>query len=294
MPRDSCSRFQISRASISLSGDRPSRETHANMSITVNALTPTEVVEMITSTGVQKGNMRLDKVFFSSVSAGCFLAFACATALSTNTAPWWQENAPGLIRTISALVFPYGLCMIILTGADLCTGSFMFTTVAALQKRLPWYKMLIHWFVTFWGNLCGSLFVVSIILGYGEVLSAAPYSTEVINFATKKQVTPDFHEVFLRGIGCNWLVCLACFFGIQGRDLASKVIGIWWPIFAFVSLGFDHVVANMTFIPMAIWLDAPDITVGLYIWKGIIPTLIGNIIGGGLFCGEYFRCLIHY
>lgn len=93
--------------------------------------------------------------------------------------------------------------------------------------------------------------------------------------------------IFLRGIGCNWLVCLACYFGIQGRDLTSKIVGIWWPIFAFVSLGFDHVVANMTFIPMAIWVDAPSITAGLYIWKGIIPTLLGNIIGGGLFVGRF-------
>ncbi|GAM36449.1 hypothetical protein TCE0_018f05552 [Talaromyces pinophilus] len=257
-------------------------------SFTVNCLTPAEVVETVTVAGTIKGNMRLDKVFFSGVSAGCLLAFACATALSTNTAPWWQQNAPGLIRTIAALVFPYGLCMIILTGADLCTGSFMFTTLAALQRRLPWYKMLIHWFVTFFGNLCGSLFMVAIILGYGEVFSADPYKSEVITFATKKQVTPEWQTVFLRGIGCNWLVCLACFFGMQGRDLASKVIGIWWPVFAFVSLGFDHVVANMTFIPMAIWLDAPGISVGLYIWKGIIPAFIGNVLGGGLFCGMYY------
>jgi formate/nitrite transporter len=146
--------------------------------------------------------------------------------------------------------------------------------------------MLTHWFVTFFGNLCGSLFMVAIILGYGEVFSADPYKSEAIAFATKKQVTPEWQTVFLRGIGCNWLVCLACFFGMQGRDLASKIIGIWWPIFAFVSLGFDHVVANMTFIPLAIWLDAPGISVGLYIWKGIIPAFIGNVIGGGLFCGK--------
>lgn len=91
----------------------------------LDALSPHEVVQAVAKAGVQKGNMRLDKVFCSSVSAGCLLAFACGTALSTNATPWFQENAPGLIRTISALVFPYGLCMIILTGADLCTGSFM-------------------------------------------------------------------------------------------------------------------------------------------------------------------------
>ncbi|KAJ5340420.1 hypothetical protein N7541_009544 [Penicillium brevicompactum] len=148
--------------------------------------------------------------------------------------------------------------------------------------------MLIHWGVTFLGNLAGSLFVVAVIFGYGEVFSAEPFKSAVISFATKKQIVPHFHTIFLRGIGCNWLVCLACFFGFQGQDLASKVVGIWGPTFAFVSLGFDHVVANMTFIPLAIWLGAPQITVELYIWKGIIPTLLGNIIGGGLFCGTYY------
>ncbi|KAJ5312175.1 hypothetical protein N7508_003005 [Penicillium antarcticum] len=256
--------------------------------MTFDAFSPREVTEMVSNAGVLKGNMRLDKVFMSAVSAGALLAFACGTALSTNATPWFQTNAPGLMRTISALVFPYGLCMILLTGADLCTGSFMFTTTAALHRRLPWTKMLIHWVVTFLGNLAGSLFVVAIIFGFGNVFSADPFKSAVISFATKKQVTPEFHMIFLRGIGCNWLVCLACFFSLQGRDLASKVIGIWWPTFAFVSLGFDHVVANMTFIPMAIWVGAPDISVGLYIWKGVIPTLLGNIVGGGVFCGTYY------
>ncbi|KAL2836477.1 Formate/nitrite transporter [Aspergillus pseudoustus] len=258
------------------------------MPTSIDAYTPAEVAEFVSRAGHVKGNMRLDKVFFSAFSAGCLLAFACGTVLSTNSSPWFQENAPGLMRTISALVFPYGLVLIILTGADLCTGSFMFTTLAALQRKLPWYRMLLHWFVTFWGNLAGSLFVVAIIFGYGEVFSADPFRSAAISFATKKQVTPDFHHIFLRGIGCNWLVCLACFVALQGRDMASKIIGIWLPIYAFVSLGFDHVVANMTFIPMAIWLNAPGISVGLYIWKGIIPTLLGNIVGGGLFVATYY------
>lgn len=164
--------------------------------------------------------------------------------------------------------------------------------------------MLVHWVVTFWGNLAGSLFVAILIFGCeylttlvefesycgrpdGDVFGADPFKSAVITFASKKQVTPDFHMILLRGIGCNWLVCLACFFGAQGRSLASKIMGIWLPIFAFVSVGFDHVVANMTFIPLGIWLGTPGITVDLYIWKGIIPTLIGNILGGAIFCGEF-------
>lgn len=93
--------------------------------MTFDAFSPREVIEAISKSGAQKGNMRLDKVLFSAVSAGCLLAFACGTTLSTTAAPWFQDNAPGLIRTIGALVFPYGLCMILLTSADLCTGSFM-------------------------------------------------------------------------------------------------------------------------------------------------------------------------
>lgn len=63
---------------------------------------------------------------------------------------------------------------------------------------------------------------------------------------------------------------------------------MWWPIFAFVVLGLEHVVANMFYMSLAIWLKTPDLTVGLYIWKGMIPATIGNIIGGGMFVGVYY------
>ncbi|KAJ6186813.1 hypothetical protein N7519_001721 [Penicillium mononematosum] len=75
--------------------------------MTFDALSPREVTEAVSRTGAHKGNMRLDKVFLSAVSAGCLLAFACGTTLSTTATPWFQDNAPGLIRTIGALVFPY-------------------------------------------------------------------------------------------------------------------------------------------------------------------------------------------
>ncbi|KAJ5976675.1 hypothetical protein N7501_000017 [Penicillium viridicatum] len=117
--------------------------------MTFDAFSPHEVIEAISKSGAHKGNMRLDKVLFSAVSAGCLLAFACGTTLSTTAAPWFQDNAPGLIRTIGALVFPY---------------------VAVLHRRLPWSKMLIHWAVTFIGNFAGSLFVVAIIFGCMGIL----------------------------------------------------------------------------------------------------------------------------
>ncbi|KAF2145329.1 uncharacterized protein K452DRAFT_264255 [Aplosporella prunicola CBS 121167] len=260
----------------------------------VNAYTPSQVVEIISRAGVHKGNMHPLKVFVSAVSAGCLLSFAAASCLTANTSPWLQTNAPGPARLLGALVFPYGLVLIVLTGADLCTGTFMYTTVSVLHRRLSPWRMLLHWVLCFWGNLAGALFMVAIIFGYGDVFAADPYKSEVIAFSTKKQVATEWHAIFLRAIGCNWLVCLGCFFGMQGRDLTSKIVGMWWPIFAFVSLGMDHVVANMFFIPMGIWLGAPGISVGLYVWKGIIPALIGNIIGGALFSGGYYWLMYAY
>lgn len=90
------------------------------MSMVFNAYSPKETTEIIGRQGVAKANMRVDKIFMSAVMAGIMLATASATLISTNTAPWFQSNAPGLIRTIAALVFPYGLTMIVLSGSDLC------------------------------------------------------------------------------------------------------------------------------------------------------------------------------
>src|SRR4051794_1921449 len=107
----------------------------------------------------------------------------------------------------------------------------MFTTVSVLQRRLSIRKALMHWFITFWGNLAGSLFVVALIIGYGGVFASDPYRKESETFATVKQITPQWHQIFLRAIGANWLVCLACFLGMSGREYISKLVGIWFPTF---------------------------------------------------------------
>lgn len=103
----------------------------------------------------------------------------------------------------------------------------------------------------------------------GGIFESEPFLSTVQAAATTKQLVPAWHQIFLRGIGCNWLVCLACFYGMQGKDLVSKTVGIWWPMFAFTHLGLDHVISNMFYIPMAIFLGTPGLTVGNYIVKGI-------------------------
>ena len=111
---------------------------------------------------------------------------------------------------------------------------------------------------------------------------------EVINFATAKCLTPTWVQIFCRAIGANWLVCFAVYVSISSREIASKILAIWFPTFTFVALGLDHVIANMYFIPVAIFYGHPDIGVGLYIWKSMIPTTLGNLVGGGLFVGGMY------
>lgn len=103
--------------------------------VIVNCYNPKETTEICSRAGVAKANMRIDKILISSFMAGAILALACAATLSTNVAPWYQENAPGLIRMIGAVIFPWGLTTVIITGADLCTGSFLVSQHNLTQRR---------------------------------------------------------------------------------------------------------------------------------------------------------------
>lgn len=109
--------------------------------------------------------MRLDKLFFNSCMSGPLLGFGCAVALSTEAAPWYQENAPGLIRTIGSIFFPVGLIMIVLSGADLFTSNVMFMMTAILHRRVSVVDLLINWVVSYLGNLAGMLAFMAIITG---------------------------------------------------------------------------------------------------------------------------------
>ncbi|TFY71693.1 hypothetical protein EVG20_g1311 [Dentipellis fragilis] len=131
--------------------------------------------------------------------------------------------------------------------------------------------------VTF-GNLTGSLFFAAILVKYTGIISTAPYDTFVQTFAIHKAGEPEWHQIFLRGIGCNWLVSIAIWQAAGARETISKIFAIWIPIWIFVSCGYDHVVANMFSVPLGIMFHA-NLTVAEYIRKSLIAAYIGNIVG---------------
>jgi formate/nitrite transporter FocA (FNT family) len=131
----------------------------------MDAFTPAQTTELVSRIGAHKAHMRLDKMFLNSVLGGALISFGCALALSTNASPWFIANAPGLLRTVSAMVFPVGLIMVVLTGADLYTSYCMYSAIALLHRRCSLRHAGTTLAVSFLGNLAGALFFMAVLTG---------------------------------------------------------------------------------------------------------------------------------
>jgi formate/nitrite transporter len=160
--------------------------------------------------------------------------------------------------------------------------------LAALKRRIGMGKLLRNFGIVTVGNLLGSLFVAYFLAVKAGVITSAPSSDRLASIADKKAVEETTGQIFLRGMGCNWLVCLAVWMAIGAEDIAGKVAAIFFPIMAFVAIGFDHVVANMFFLPAAIFANVGDLTWGDAIHNWIFAFL-GNLVGAAVFVsGAYY------
>jgi formate transporter len=159
----------------------------------------------------------------------------------------------------------------------------MALVVSTLHRKTTWFNLIISWIVSFFGNLGGCLFFQYILVYYAGLLSNDPYRSFTVQLAELKG-NIKWHEIFLRGIGGNWLVCLSLWLATSARDLHSKIIGIYLPIWLFVAVGYEHSIANMFTVQMGMMLGA-NVSVGKYISCILIPVTLGNILGGGFFVG---------
>ncbi|KAH8119608.1 Formate/nitrite transporter [Phellopilus nigrolimitatus] len=244
---------------------------------TSSTLKPREVAIDMVEYGVAKHQMRYDKVFFKAVIAGAFLSTGgLLLEIIEGGSPQMNTDNPGLVKILGGFVFPVGLVMIVLTGQELLTSNMMVMPMALMQGAIPWWSIPINWLIVLFGNLCGSLFFATVLVKYTAIISTAPYEDFVISFAIKKAGTPEWHQIFLRGIACNWLVCIAVWQAAGAKETISKILAIWIPIWIFVASSFDH--ANMFSVPLGILFGA-DLTVAQYIRKSLIAAFLGNSIG---------------
>jgi formate/nitrite transporter len=260
-------------------------------------------------TGLPAWNMIL-RGFMSGayIAMGGALATVCSTGImATDAALRYGTASAGFSQLILGAVFPVGLIITVLTGAELFTGDAMLAPMAAFIHKISWMNVLNLWVWVYVGNLIGSIcwayimangpFVSFDAAGVGTVSAFGTRAIAIAGAKVSYVGMMGMWSAFLKAIGCNWLVNLAILLGICADDAAGKFFGIWFPIMAFVSSGLEHSIANMYFIPAGIFTqgfvtDPTKINAGINwvsMWtSNVIPVTLGNIVGGMLFVGVIY------
>lgn len=197
-------------------------------------------------------------------------------------------------KLILGAVFPLGLIAILIGGAELWTSCPQLTIYPLLCRRVKDTGIIYNWVAAYAGNFVGSLFLAFMATFGTSMLLGHPFFDISYMFAYKK-VHLDAWTAFWRGIGCNFLVNLAVWLWLRSKkgDYAGQIMLIWFPIFAFVAIGFEHSIANMFAIPAGIFGSAINwkvytITYKQYFLNNLLPVTYGNLIGALVFVTLYY------
>jgi len=219
-----------------------------------------------------------------SVLAGAYLAFGI-TLIYCVGAPFAAAGAPAQ-KLIMGCAFGVALTLVIFAGSELFTGNNMVCAMGALDGTITWRTLGRIWGVSLIGNLAGSLGLAWLIVQSG-VLSHAPQS-DLIFKAVATKMSLSGWELFIRGLLCNWLVCLAVWMAGRTSSDTAKLLLIFWCLLAFVGSGFEHSIANQSLMAMALFLPHPDSIA----WNGFLWNqtwvILGNIVGGSVFVGGLY------
>ncbi len=219
-----------------------------------------------------------------SILAGAYIALGGILSLIIGYGfPGITAGNPGLQKLLSGCVFPVGLILVVVLGAELFTGNNALLVPAFMKSRCSMWVMLKNWAIVYVGNFVGAIAITWALVYACGLTAAEPYHTSIIGIAQAK-VSMSWLTVFLKGIGANWCVCLAVWLALSGHNLVEKVVGCWFPVMAFVALGYEHSIANMFFIPLGM-MEGADVTVAQALWCNLIPATLGNIVGGALLVG---------
>lgn len=234
------------------------------------------------ASGVYKSSLPTFKFMIIAMLGGAFIALGgLLSVMVAGGMPGAGADNPGLVKFMAGMLFPVGLMMVSITGADLFTSDCTALSLPLLEKKLRFIAFLKLLLLSYIFNFAGTQVIAYFLssgLGY---FSKEPWQGYLFHY-TEAKVYQDWGSVFIKGIGANWLVCLGMFMGYAAKDIIGKCIGIWIPVMIFVTLGYEHSIANMFFVPAAIYSGAA-ITWGDFIVNNLIPATLGNLIGGGVF-----------
>ncbi|MCL2670204.1 MAG: formate/nitrite transporter family protein [Syntrophaceae bacterium] len=259
-----------------------------------------ELFEISISVAKTKATLPFFRMLLLGILAGAFIAFA---AVGSNMAAFGllaNADTYGLGRALAGVPFAVGLMMCVIAGAELFTGNTLMVG-GLVRREITCSAMLRNWGVVYVGNLLGSLLIVWLIAVSGQLHGGADLLGAVtLNIAAGKTAL-SFGSAFSLGILYNWLVCLAVWMAWAVDSVGGKITAIFFPIWLFVTSGFEHSIANMYYIPAGLLVkDVPayaekamkiglsqasfeGLTWGSFVVANLIPVTIGNIVVGSLF-----------
>ncbi len=261
-----------------------------------NYLTSEQITEYTSAAGVKKAEGSFKKNFLLSFMGGAFIALA---AIGSLIATATIDNF-SLGSLLAGVVFSSGLMMVVIAGGDLFTGNALII-VAVIHKKVSPLKMLKNLGTVFLGNLFGGLFITIIVNYSGLLESGGGAVLKKIFTKGAHKLEYSFTEAFLLGILCNLLVAGAVWMMYSAKDTGGKVLACFFPITLFVLSGYEHIVANMYYIPAALLGAAnpqyielsgvgaeivSQINMG-HVLNNFIPVTLGNLVGGLIIGAAY-------
>jgi len=225
--------------------------------------------------------------FISTMMAGAYVGVGIMLILTLG-----NDADPASQNLIMGCFFGIALVLIIFAGADLFSGHIMYMTFGFLYKKIGMFAVIKDWIICWYGNLLGAV-MLSFLFALGGGGGWIDDGSSLVHILADAKINSSITELLARAVICNWLLCLAIWMTSKTRSDMAKCVLIFWCLFAFISAGFEHSIANMAIFTISLLGDHPD-TVTI---SGLLYNLgwvsLGNVIGGAGFIGVAYYLTGH-
>lgn len=250
-----------------------------------------EVIDKVSKAGVAKinnCNKSLVRYFIASILAGFFVGLGILLIFSISG----QLGPLPYTKIIMGVSFGIALSLVIMVGSELFTGNNFVLGVSLLDRKAKLKDVVKLWVVCYAGNLVGAallsfIFVLAGLATTGEGLASDSVGMALQN-ASAAKMNQDFLPLFFKGLLCNILVCLAVLSSIKLTSESGKLIMIWWCLFAFITCGYEHSIANMTIFLTSLFTPHIDAVSAVGMGWNLLATSSGNLVGGLLLAVAYY------
>lgn len=242
--------------------------------LALDAYSPREIAQRVSDFAVAKARQPLLTMLLLGALAGAYIGLGglMFTLVASDATLGFAAQ-----RLLGGLAFSLGLLMVVVAGAELFTGNNLLA-MAWASGRISTAQVLRNWVVVCTANAAGAVALAALVWAAGTAgLNAGAVGRTTLAVAQAKAQLP-WDVALARGIGCNMLVCMAVWMALAGRSVADKAVAIVFPVTAFVAAGFEHSIANLYFMPLAMMLGAPLTLADLL--HNLLPVIAGNLLGG--------------